>query len=282
VARLTANSYGKYDVRLTKVVRAGARHTLWELTVSIVLTGDFARIYTDGDNSPCIPTDTMKNTVYVLAKKNHFESPEEFGRLLARHFIERFNHVESAEVSIAQKIWNRIPAGGRPHDHSFSSAGSGRRTCVVTETRRGASRVIGGLAGLEVIKTTGSGFAGFLRDEYTTLQETTDRIFATSIDATWAFLPAAAPDYNAVFEAALRVIPETFARHESLSVQQTIYAMGEALLDQVSEIAMVSFSLPNQHRIPVDFSPFDLSNQNEIFVATSEPFGLIKGTVARE
>ncbi len=278
MARLTANSYGKCDVRMTKVVRAGAIHALWELTASIVLTGDFARIYTDGDNSPCIPTDTMKNTVYVLARKNDFTSPEEFGRLLARHFVERFDHVQSAEVSLAQKIWTRIPSGGRPHDHSFSNAGSGRRTCMVTQTRNGPTRVSGGLAGLEVIKTTGSGFAGFLRDEYTTLQDTTDRILATSIDATWEYLPGAAPDYNAVFEAAMRVIPETFARHESLSVQQTIYAMGEALLDRVPEIATVSFTLPNQHRIPVDLSPFGLSNQNEIFVATSEPFGLIKGT----
>jgi urate oxidase len=280
--RLAANSYGKCDVRLTKVVRTGATHTLWELTVSISLTGDFTRIYTDGDNSPCIPTDTMKNTVYVLAKKNDFESPEEFGQILARHFIERFEHVESAEVSIAQKIWARIPAGGRPHDHAFSSAGSGRRTCVVKKARHGPPHVSGGLAGLEVIKTTGSGFSGFLKDEYTTLQDTTDRIFATSVDVTWDFLPAASPHYNAVFETACRVIPETFAGHESLSVQQTIYAMGEALLNRVPEMATVSFTLPNQHRIPVDLSPFHLSNQNEIFVATSEPFGLIKGTVARE
>jgi len=282
VARLTANSYGKCDVRLTKVVRTGATHTLWELTASIILTGDFARIYTNGDNSPCIPTDTMKNTVYVLAKKNEFGSPEEFGVILASHFVGRFDHVESDEVSIAQKIWTRIPAGGRPHDHSFSSAGSGRRTCVVKKTRRGPPRVSGGLAGLEVIKTTGSGFSGFLKDEYTTLQETTDRILATSIDAAWDFLPSASPDYNAVFETAFRVIPETFATHESLSVQQTIYAMGEALLARVPDIATVSFTLPNQHRLPVNLSPFRLASENEIFVATSEPFGLIKGTVARE
>ncbi|MGA2641626.1 MAG: factor-independent urate hydroxylase [Spirochaetia bacterium] len=280
--RLRENSYGKCDVRLTKVVRAGATHTLWELTAAITLTGDFARIYTDGDNSPCIPTDTMKNTVYALAKKNDFRSPEEFAQILTRHFIQGFEHVQSAEVSIDQKIWTRIPVGGSPHDHSFSSAGSGRRTCAVKETRRGPPRVSGGLAGLEVIKTTGSGFSGFLKDEYTTLQDTTDRIFATSIDATWDFLPAVSPDYNEVFAAAKRVIQETFATHESLSVQQTIYAMGEALLREVPDVAAVSFTLPNQHRIPVDLSPFNLTNGNEIFVATSEPFGLIKGTVARE
>jgi urate oxidase len=162
------------------------------------------------------------------------------------------------------------------------STGSGRRTCVVTAARGSQPRVTGGCAGLEVIKTTGSGFSGFLKDEYTTLQETTDRILATSIDAAWDFLPGSLPDYNAVFEAAFRIIPEAFALHESLSVQHTIYAMGEALLAAVPDMATVSFALPNQHRLPVNLSPFKLQNENEIFVATSEPFGLIKGTVARE
>lgn len=282
MARLTDNSYGKCDVRLTKVVRSGAMHALWELTTAIVLTGDFARVYTDGDNTLCIPTDTMKNTVYVLAKKNDFGSPEDFAQILARHFIESFDHVDSAEVSIAQKIWTRIPTGGRPHEHSFMSAGSGGRTCRVRNARGRPAEVSGGLAGLEVIKTTGSGFSGFLKDEYTTLQQTTDRILATSIDATWAFRSSTSPDYNAAFETAFRVITEVFATHASLSVQQTIFAMGEALLKHVPEMSTVSFTLPNQHRLPVNLAPFKLAGENEIFVATSEPFGLIMGTVARE
>jgi urate oxidase len=282
MARLTDNSYGKCDVRLTKVIRAGAMHSLWELTAAVILTGDFARVYTEGDNSSCIPTDTMKNTVYATAKEQDFTSPEEFGKILAGHFTDRFDQVESAQVSIDQKIWTRISAGGRPHPHSFTSTGSMRRTCLVRTTRGGHAAVSSGCAGLEVIKTTGSGFTGFLKDGYTTLQETTDRILATSIDATWDFLPTAVLDYNAVFETACRVIPEAFATHESLSVQQTIYVMGEALLAQVPEIAAVSFTLPNQHRLPVNLAPFKLPNENDIFVATSEPYGLIKGTVSRE
>jgi urate oxidase len=267
---------------MTKVVRRGPTHFLWELTTAILLTGDFARVYTDGDNAPCIPTDTMKNTVYVLAKTHDFASPEEFGDIIARHFMDTFDQVHGVEVSISQKLWTRIPVGGKPHGYSFSSAGSARRTCTIRRERGGAARVTGGCAGLEVIKTTGSGFSGFLKDQYTTLQETTDRILATSIDVTWDFLASAAPDCNAAFETALRVIPETFAVHESLSVQQTIYAMGEALLAQVPDISTVSFSLPNQHRLPVNLSPFKLPNENDIFVATSEPFGLIRGTVTRE
>jgi urate oxidase len=282
VARLADNSYGKCDVRLTKVARAGAVHTLWELTASVTLTGDFARIYTEGDNSSCIPTDTMKNTVYALAKESDFGSPEEFGQLLARHFTGRFAQVQGAEISISQKIWTRISTGAGPHPHSFTSTGSMRRTCLVRIARGGAAMVSSGCAGLEVIKTTGSGFAGFLRDDYTTLQDTTDRILATTIDATWDFLPGAAPDYNAVFQTASRVIPEAFAAHKSLSVQHSIFVMGEALLAQAPSVASVSFTLPNQHRHLVNLAPFGLGNENEIFVATSEPYGLIKGTIARE
>ena len=282
MARLTDNSYGKCNVRLTKVVRTGTVHRLWELTVAIVLTGDFTDVYAEGDNSSCIPTDTMKNTVYVLAKKHDFGSPEEFGRILAAHFIGGFGHVQGVEVSVSQKIWSRIPAGGKLHEHSFMGSGSGRRTCEVRLVRGGTEQIRGGCAGLEVIKTTGSEFAGFLRDEYTTLAESTDRILATTIDAAWDFLPTAAPDYNAVFDTAFRVIPEVFAMHHSRSVQQTIYAMGEALLAQAPDMASVSFTLPNQHRLPVNLAPFELANENDIFVATDEPFGLIRGTVARE
>jgi urate oxidase len=282
VARLTDNSYGKCDVRVTKVVRGGGRHTLWEFTVSILLTGEFARIYTDGDNSSCIPTDTMKNTVYVLAKQHEFDSPEAFGLIVARHFTENFGQVQTASVSIDQKLWTRVEDRGQPHEHAFVASGSARRTCRVFSARGGGASAGGGLAGLEVIKTTGSGFSGFQKDGYTTLQDTADRIFATTVDATWDFLPASSPDYNAAFATAFRVIPAAFAAHESPSVQQTIYAMGEALLAQAPGIASVSFSLPNQHRLLVNLAPFKLTNENEIFVATSEPFGFIKGTVARE
>ncbi len=281
MARLSDNSYGKSGVHFTKVVRAGPTHTLYEFDVQIVLHGAFEEVYTRGDNSACIPTDTMKNTVYALGSEREFHSPEEFAGLLASHFVERFGHVRRAEVSVAQTLWARIGVGGRPHDHSFAREDSATRTAVVERDREQGTRVHGGLRGLEVIKTTRSGFAGFARDAYTTLPETNDRILATIIDAAWDF-GAARPDYNRVFDEARRVIPEAFARHDSRSVQQTIYAMGEALLAHVPEISSVSFSLPNRHRIPVDLAPFGMGNANEVFVATSEPFGIINGTVARE
>jgi urate oxidase len=281
VARLADNSYGKSRVRLTKVVRAGEMHSLLELTVQIALGGGFERVYTHGDNSPCIPTDTMKNTVYALAKRTDFDSAEDFGRILATHFIESFGHVDWAEISIEQALWSRIQVDGTPHAHAFQREGSGTRTAFVREKRGGTPLIRGGLAGLEVMKTTRSGFDGFLKDQYTTLPETTDRILATIVDASWDYgiRPA---DYNALFETARQTILEAFATHDSRSVQQTLYAMGEILLARVPEIESVSFTMPNQHRILVNLQPFGLANQNEIFTATSEPYGLIKGTVTRE
>jgi urate oxidase len=281
MARLADNSYGKSGVRITKVVRTGPTHTLYEFEVQVTLGGEFGAVYTRGDNSSCIPTDTMKNTVYALSHAREFHSPEEFAGILASHFVEHFPQVQWAEVSILQTLWSRISVGGRPHEHAFAREDSAGRTGVVRRERSGRVSVRGGLRGLEVIKTTRSGFDDFLVDPYTTLKGTTDRIFATSIDATWE-LPAAPVDYNRAFGEARRVIPEAFATHDSRSVQQTLYAMGEALLARVPEISSVSFSLPNRHRIPVDLAPFGMSNANEIFVATREPFGVINGTVARE
>ena len=280
------NSYGKSDVRLTKVVRSGDRHELFELTVRIMLGGEFDRVYTEADNSSCIPTDTMKNTVYALARTRSFDSPEAFARILAEHFLE-LEQVAWAEVDVAQDAWARISVSGAPHPHAFTRRGSGQRTARVRASRGAAVAAWGGLRGLEVIKTTRSGFAGFFKDRLTTLPETTDRIFATAVDAVWEYAPAGRgkapePAYPQVFETAREALLETFATHDSASVQHTIYAMGEELLARCPEVASVSLSMPNQHRLLANLQPFGLDNPNEIFVATSEPFGLINGTIRRE
>ncbi len=281
MARLADNSYGKSDVRLTKVVRKGSLHSLFELTVGIMLGGAFEPIYTEGNNSSCIPTDTMKNTVYALAKKHDFDSPESFGKILAAHFLEHFSQVAWAEIRIERAPWERIDVDGSPHPHAFTRTGSAVRTCCVRAERQGKVYISGGLLGLDVIKTTGSGFAGFLKDQYTTLAETSDRIFSTRVDATWVYA-ASSSDFSDAGDRARQILLETFATHDSKSVQQTMYAMGEALLAGLPEISSVSLSMPNKHRILVNLEQFGLGNANEIFIATSEPFGLIKATVTRE
>jgi len=280
MARLVESSYGKCDVRLTKVIRDEERHTLIELTVRIMLGGAFDRVYTDGDNSSCIPTDTMKNTVYALARSSDFDSPEAFAGILAGHFLQ-FAQVSWAEVTIEEEPWTRIAGHGGPHPHAFTRGEPGVRTCRVRAERAGSRRTWAGVTGLEVVKTTRSGFAGFHKDRYTTLAETSDRIFATSVEATWEYSRSPA-SFTAAFDAARACILESFAGHDSASVQQTIFAIGGALLERLAEISSVSISMPNRHRLPVNLQPFGLDNPNEIFVATSEPYGLIRGTVSRE
>lgn len=279
--RLSVNYYGKADVRLTKVVRQGELHSLYEYNVKILLTGDFAKCYTAGDNSQVVATDTMKNTVYALAAQHDFDSPEQFGQILALHFLTNNSHVESAQVDIAETRWQRLDDAGKPHNHAFQIAGSGNRTAHVLATQAGVQKVAGGIRGLQVLKTTRSGFVGFLRDQFTTLPEVTDRIFATTVEAVWTF-SAVVADYNRTYETSLSELLRVFGEHDSLAVQQTIYAMGEAILASDGAISDVRLTMPNQHRIPFNLEPLGMANTNSIFVTTSEPYGLIHGTISRE
>jgi urate oxidase len=280
---LTHNTYGKDHVRLTKITRRpDGRHDLKELSVQILLDGDFARCYTQGDNCQIVPTDTMKNTVYALARHASIDSIEDFGQLLASHFVDEFPHISAARVTIHETPWQRITLDGRPHEHAFVGGSSERRVCVVSHERAGNQvRVSGGIADLLVLKTTKSGFVGFIKDKYTTLNETTDRIFATSVTADWSY-NADEADWNGYYDAVRSAFLRVFATHDSLAVQQTLYAMGEAALAACEAIDEISITMPNQHRLLVNLSPFGMDNPNEVFVPTDEPFGLISGTIARK
>ncbi len=277
--RLSSDWYGKGDVRLTKVVRRGTHHDLYEYSVKVILAGEFASCYYTGDNSSLVATDTMKNTVYALADKHEFNSPEQFGQILTKHFVTNNKHISSARAEIAETRWERLITGNGPHEHAFQVAGSGLRAATVVTTQEGRVETAGGISGLKVLKTTKSGFVGFLRDEYTTLPHVTDRIFATTVDAVWTF--AKPGDYNQSFATALEVLLHVFGEHDSLAVQQTIYAMGEAMLARDPALGEVRLTMPNQHRIPFNLEPLGRKNTNSIFVTTSEPFGLIHGTISR-
>jgi urate oxidase len=281
-AKLTENSYGKSDVRLTKVTRhPDGRHDLKELSVGIQLHGDFARCYTHGDNSSIVPTDTMKNTVYALARSHPIDAVEDFADLLARHFLDSFDHVARAVVQVSDVLWERLAINGQPHEHSFVGGSSERRTCSLSVDRTDATRVESGIDGLVVLKTTKSGFVGFIHDKFTTLKETTDRIFATRITARWEYYDGT-HDWNRCHQRTRRALLDIFATHDSLAVQQTLYAMGEAALAACDQIKRIKLTMPNQHHLLVNLQPFGLDNANEIFVPTDEPFGLISGTIARE
>ncbi|MEA2709369.1 MAG: urate oxidase [Phycisphaerales bacterium] len=280
---LSHNAYGKSNVRLTKVSRQpDGRHDLIEVSVDIELQGAFEKSYTLGDNSMLVATDTMKNTVYALAQQNTFNCIEVFGQLLAAHFVGNNDHITQAAVRLSETPFQRIAVNGQPHHHSFVGGGSERRTAAVTVTRE-RTTIQSGLDGLLILKTTDSAFTGFLRDRYTTLRETNDRIFATILQMEWTYRDATAcPDYNAAHAKARDAALRVFATNFSDAVQQTLYQMGDEVLKALPEISDVTLTMPNKHRLPANLAPFDLTNDNEIFVTTDEPFGVIRGTVKRD
>ena len=270
-ARLAWNGYGKAAVRLVKVDRPA--HALHDLTVEIQLQGSFEPAHAAGDNSQILPTDTMKNTVYALARRGPVAPPEPFAERLARHFLGACPEARRAVVSVAVHRWQR--AG-----QAFIQGPAERRLATATLDEAGV-RHESGLDGLGLLKTTDSGFSNFLRDAYTTLRDTDDRIMATDVEARWTY--ARPPtDYDATWAAARTSVIETFAQHRSASVQHTLYAMGEAVLDRCQEIGEIRLVLPNRHHLLVDLAPFGLDNPNEIFVATREPYGRIEAVIARQ
>lgn len=282
MSTLQHNSYGKSNVRLTKVIRNGSRHELFDITANIQLEGAFAAAYTAGDNRACIATDSIRNTVYVLAKEHSFDSIERFSLIVARHFVETYAQVTKASIELTQSSWQRIDVDGKPHDHAFTSAGPQLRYArAMLQRSDKRPMLIGGVRGLLVLKTTASEWRDFVDDRYRTLTDTRDRIMATMIDADWTYI-ALHGDFVSFASAIDRAILTTFATRYSLGVQQTLKDMGDAALAACNMIDSISFTLPNLHRIPFNLDPFGLKFENDIYVATDEPFGLIKGTIARE
>jgi urate oxidase len=280
---LAASRYGKSGIRLVTVERDGARHALRDLEVEIRFEGDYLAAHRDGDNREVLPTDTRKNTVYALAGRGPVGPAEGYALRLARHFLDGPEPPSRVVVAVAERHWSRVADGGRGHDHAFEAGGGERRTARVAVGRdSGDVEVVSGVRGLELLKTTRSGFSDFRRDPYTTLPDTDDRIFSTTVEGEWRW--AAEPDpagCDAAWEAVRRALVATFAGHDSRSAQHTLYAMGEAALAAVPGIEEIRLVLPNQHKILVDLARFGIENPNRVFVATSEPYGVIEGTVRR-
>ncbi|MGR6921624.1 factor-independent urate hydroxylase [[Actinomadura] parvosata] len=274
--RLGANRYGKAETRLVHVVRDGPVHHLKDVNVSTSLSGDMEAAHLTGDNSAVLPTDTQKNTVYVFARRHGVGQIEEFALRLARHFVAAQPSIHHARVAIEEYGWNRTGP------HSFVRDGGEVRTCVAHHDRDGRTTVLSGLKDLVLLNSTGSEFHGFITDEYTTLQPATDRVLATAVTAQWRH---ASPDGSAFAKSYGEVrqcLLDAFAQTHSLSLQQTLYAMGERALTTCPEICEVRLSLPNKHHFAVDLSPFGLDNDNEVFHAADRPYGLIEGGVLRE
>ena len=277
--KLIQHQYGKAHIRVLKVTRHGAQHSLKELDVTVGLSGDFQASYTKADNRLVVATDSMKNTVNIFAKEKLGAENEEFGIVLGEHFLKTYPQVTCVEISLSERCWNRIQAGGKPHAHAFTEKGAAKPFVKIIYTKK-EFWIESGIEEVMILKTTGSGFEKFLRDQFTTLPETSDRICATKLKATWTYTKKP-KSYSATNEKILAAMLATFAKKFSPSVQVTLFQMGEAALKVAPEISQVHLALPNKHCLLVNLSPFGLENKNELYVPTDEPHGQIEGTVAR-
>ena len=275
---LGQNNYGKSDVRLVRVVREEARHHVQDVRVDVALWGDFAAAHTQGNNAGLLATDTMRNTVYALAGGGLRESVEAFGERLVRHFL-GVPGVKGARVRLAEHLWERIPVNGEAHDHAFTRAAI-LRTATVESAGEEGTNITSGIDDLLILKTTNSGWEGFLREQYTTLPDTGDRILSTSVTADWEYNQAGV-DYDALWAGVRDQILTTFTDHYSPSMQNTLYRMGEAVLTRFPQIERIHFSFPNRHHILYNLERFGQQNPGEIFHADAEPYGLIEGWVER-
>lgn len=274
------NQYGKSEIRLVRVTRNGERHELKDVNVSTSLRGDFAAAHLDGDNAHVVATDTQKNTVFAFAQQFGVGEIEEFALRLGRHFVDSFDWVTGARLTVEEYGWDRIDVDGAPHEHAFSRGGGGTRTTIAT-VEGARAWVISGISDLVVLKTTGSEFTGFPRDRFTSLGEDRDRILSTAVTARWRHADTDV-DWAKSYADVRHILLASFASKHSLALQQSLYFMGEQVLRAHPEIAEVRMSMPNKHHFLVDLAPFGLSNDREVYHAADRPYGLIEGTVTRD
>jgi len=268
------NSYGKAEIHLVHLDRAQEPHRVTDLTVTVDLQGNFEATHLEGDNTGLVATDSQKNIVYGLARSEPPAAPESFALRVAGYMVDEYESVECARVDVEAATWVPLKAD------AFRRDGGSLRTATAVATAEGERHVIGGLRDLALLKSRGSGFAGFLRDRWTTLPETDDRILASSVRVAWRF-SSLDVDFDEQHQRATDSILEAFGRHHSASLQQTLYQMGAALLDACPAVAEVRLSMPNLHHLLVDLSGVGLDNPNVVFHADDRPYGLIEGALVR-
>ena len=277
---LIKNRYGKGRVRVMRIHREGERHEVSQLNIKAMIEGDFARAYTDGDNSTSVSTDTIKNVVNVIARENTGLSAEEFCQVLAKKYLDTYSQISSVAITSHETRWSRLSFGGKPHPHSFVLDGNGKPTVELTVARGGSSMLSSGIDGFTFMKSTQSGWENYVKDSYTTIPPTADRMCATSMVASWKW--SGKPlSYTATNTKILDTLLEVFSTTYSKSVQDSLYRMGEAALAAVPEISEISMACPNMHFIPMNLSAFGMDNNNDVFLPTDEPHGQIECTVGR-
>lgn len=277
---LLHKTYGKDRVRVMRIDRRADRHEVRELTVRAMLTGGFDGAFTEGDNATSVSTDTVKNVVNVVARENIALGTELFCIAVAQRLLDSYPQMDSATVTGTETKWSRLLVDGAPHDHSFLLDSNGKPFAKVVMTRGGATTVESGVKDFTFMKTTQSGWANYVKDKYTTIPETHDRMAATAMEASWRWSRAPA-SYEAANAAILEALLKVFATTYSRSVQDSLYRMGMAALAAVPELLDISMACPNKHYLPLNLTPFGLDNNNQVFVATDDPHGQIECTVGR-
>jgi urate oxidase len=277
---LIKNRYGKGRVRVMRVHRDGDRHEVSQLNIKAMIEGDFARAYTHGDNSTSVSTDTIKNVVNVVARENTGLCVEEFCQVLAKKYLDTYPQIASVAITSHETKWSRLSFDGKPHPHSFVLDSNGEPTVELTLTRGGVATMSSGIDGFAFLKSTQSGWENYVKDRYTTIPPTADRLCATAMVASWKWSgkPQSYPATNAKI---LDTVLEVFSMTYSKSVQDSLYRMGEAALAAVPEISEISMACPNMHFIPMNLSAFGMDNNNDVFLPTDEPHGQIECTVGR-
>jgi len=277
--QLSSTSYGKSAIRVMKLIKHPEWHEIKEVEVCTLFEGEFEEAHTKGDNSNVLPTDTQKNTVFALAKDHPLLTIEDFGLHLAKHFLERNPQIHKVRVELSQKQWAQILDEGNPHPKAYQRAGNEKWNCIV-EMTKDQTTVQSGISDLLILKTTDSGFSNFKRDAFTILKDTDDRIFATNLTAMWNYNNSNL-DFATLRNQIQNVLLSAFANHKSLSVQHTLHEMGKQVLATVDEVQKIDMDMPNKHHLLVNLEPFKMTNDNEIFVVTDDPYGVIKGSLKR-
>jgi urate oxidase len=280
MATLGRNRYGKSRVRLSRITRDTYHHDFDEWAVQVLLEGDFDASFTAADNSCVLPTDTMKNTVYYIARESKAETIEQFAQELGDYLLGNNAHVSKVSVEIEAKAWERMVVDGIAEPKTFKLGGPELQTAAAEKERGGAWSLVSGVDGLTILKTSNSAFTGYIKDKLTTLKPATDRIFGTRATVRWEYA-LAEPDYAAVRKRMIAILLKEFAAHDSKSVQHTLFDMGSAALKALPQIARITLSMPNLHHLLADLSPFGQDNPNHIFVPIDEPHGMIEATLER-
>uniref|UniRef100_A0A8C6TU75 Uricase n=1 Tax=Neogobius melanostomus TaxID=47308 RepID=A0A8C6TU75_9GOBI len=279
--------YGKNAVKVLVIKRQGTHHDIIELKANVEITLKSRKDYLTGDNSDIIPTDTIKNTVHALAKIKGVKTIEEFSLDICNHFLTSFNHVLRAKVYMEEAPWRRLEKNGVQHVHAFILRPEAGRFCDVEQDLNGVPVVHSGIKDMKVLKTTQSGFEGFLKDRFTTLQDAKDRCFCTSVYSRWRYNKVSGVDFDAAWKGVKHAIIEKFAgpydRGEySPSVQKTLYESQVMVLDQLPEIEEIEIVMPNQHYFTIDMTKMGLANKDEVLLSLDNPSGNITGTLGRK